>query len=293
MSEFDSLVVASENSGAIATWSDDKKKDYVALFNKRANAEIYIFRRISYEIARRANEKHFLGTPRFRELGEEIGRSNWGQQYYSGDLVAGTERSVQDLEIIVNNRVTELLKMLPSINKAMEVLDPETATKMIRRDALETEAQDLVDELNELSEDISLADIDQNMTIGQFRAHVKSIEEKRKALIEQIEAKGKEGQELERQINKTLYRGMPGISDEICEVSKKYFEKATALDQMKRRVEEQVRFGDNDAALQMLKIFEKDEITLKGDVAVQFQNSLEKLRLAVAKSRKRKSATKE
>jgi hypothetical protein len=59
-----------------------------------------------------------------------------------------------------------------------------------------------------------------------------------------------------------------------------HFEKANAFSNMSRRVCEKVQFGDSEAALELLQTFEKDEVTIREDVRVQFDRALSTLKLA-------------
>ena len=294
-------IMTGESAAAMALWTDNKKKDYVGLFKQRANASMYILRNSAQQLAHRAKEKQFLGVPRFNKLvdecqgfaGEdEIKRCGYGGYSQQDlDLWKSTyDRSQADLDAMVSERVTALLKQLPSLNAAMLILDAETHAKMIRRDELSKRGQELTDEFAEHSVDIRLSDVDQTMTIGGFRAYIKDIENKRRKILEELEENGKEGQVLERHINKALFKGLPGIGEEIENVVKELYQQSKDMGATARSVENTVLYGDCEAALAILESFKTDEKAVSTAIGKRFQNGLELLKLKLAKGSKKKKA---
>jgi len=160
-------------------------------------------------------------------------------------------------------------------------LNPDTVERMIRVEELEKQGQALYEEFEEISEDIKMSDLDQNMTIGTFRAMVKEMESKRKAILEQIDEISKEGQELQMKIDKSLFKGLPGISDEIASVVKELYAQSNDLSTTCRDVENVVLYGDNEAALKILETFKEDDRKITTDIGKRFQNGLELLKLRV------------
>jgi len=73
---------------------------------------------------------------------------------------------------------------------------------------------------------------------------------------------------------------LPGLSEAVVKLITQYTDKATAFSALNRRVAEQVQFGDSEAALSMLKSFEKDEATVSSEVREQFDQALEALKAA-------------
>jgi len=294
-----SLMVG-DSAAAMALWTDDKKKDYVNLFKMRANASMYILRQTARELAHRAKEKQFLGIPRYNKLveecahfaGEDAIQSNrhcYGHEL--ADLWRKTyDRSQADMDAIVQERVVSLLKNLPSLNAAMLILDPETHAKMLRRDEIREKGQELTDKFAEVSVDVRLSDMDQNMTIGGFRAYMKDLEGKRKAMLEQLEEIGKEGQDLERHINKALFKGLPGIGEEIESVVKELYQQSKDMGSTSRSVENTVLYGDCEAALAILESFKNDEKKVSTAIGLRFQNGLELLKLKLAGKKSKKKA---
>ena len=294
-----SLMVG-ESAAAMALWTDDKKKDYVGLFKQRANASMYILRNTARELASRAKEKQFLGVPRYNKLVEECmqfaGEDAIQGDYYNrqgnADLWRKTyDRSQVDLDAIVKQRVVSLIKQLPSLNAAMLILDAETHAKMLRRDELREKGQEITDKFAEVSVDVRLSDMDQSMTIGDFRKYMKDLESKRRAMLEELEEIGKEGQDLERHINKALFKGLPGIGEEIESVVKELYQQSKDMGSTSRSVENTVLYGDCEAALAILESFKSDEQKVSTAIGLRFQNGLEllKLRLAGKKSKKKTS----
>lgn len=292
-------LMGGESAAAMALWTDDKKKDYVGLFKQRANASMYILRETARGLANRAKEKQFLGVPRYNKLLEDcchfagedaITSNNYYDRQGTSDLWRKTyDRSQTDMDAIVKERVVEYIKQLPSLNAAMLILDAETHAKMLRRDELREKGQELTDKFGELSVDIRLSDMDQSMTIGAFRAYMKDLERKRKAMLEELEELGKEGQDLERHINKALFKGLPGIGDEIESVVKELYQQSKDMGSTSRSVENTVLYGDCEAALAILESFKNDEKKVSTAIGLRFANGLELLKLKLAKKPKKKA----
>jgi len=292
-----SLMVG-ESAAAMALWTDVKKKDYVELFKQRACASMYILRHTARELASRAKEKQFLGVPRYNKLvedcqqfaGEDAIQGDYCNRQSTSDLWRKTyDRSQADMDAIVQERVVSLIRNLPSLNAAMLILDPETHAKMLRRDEIREKGQEITDKFSEVSVDVRLSDMDQNMTIGGFRAYMKDLEGKRKAMLDQLEEIGKEGQDLERHINKALFKGLPGIGEEIESVVKELYQQSKDMGSTSRSVENTVLYGDCEAALAILESFKSDEKKVSTAIGLRFQNGLEllKLKLAGKKSKKK------
>jgi hypothetical protein len=291
-----SLMVG-DSAAAMALWTDDKKKDYVGLFKQRANASMYILRNTAKELASRAKEKQFLGVPRYNKLveeclqfaGEDAIQTNYGR--YDVDLWRKTyDRSQADLDAIVKQRVVTLIKQLPSLNAAMLILDAETHAKMLRRDELREKGQEITDKFAEVSVDVRLSDMDQTMTIGAFRAYMKDLESKRRRMLEELEEIGREGQDLERHINKALFKGLPGIGEEIENVVKELYQQSKDMGSTSRSVENTVLYGDCEAALAILESFKSDEQKVSTAIGLRFQNGLELLKLKLAGKKSKKKA---
>ena len=121
------------------------------------------------------------------------------------------------------------------------------------------------------------------MTVAQFRALVKAADKKRRELVDKLHECGKEGSRLEAVVGKRLFKGLPGLAEAVCEVITQHLERSKALDATSRRVTEQVKFGDSEAALELLRHFESDEAEVSAKVKATFTDALEKLKLAVKK----------
>jgi hypothetical protein len=110
-------------------------------------------------------------------------------------------------------------------------------------------------------------------------------------LIAKLDEIGKEGQSLDSRINKFLYNGLPGLSDAVIRVVIEYIERYTGFSALNRRVAEQVKFGDSEAAMEMLRTFEKDEVKVSSDIQGQFDAALDALKVAAKRSPAKKSLT--
>jgi hypothetical protein len=193
-------------------------------------------------------------------------------------------RSRNELEEIATKRANDLLKDLPPIQNAVRVIKPDVAEMIDKRDELLKRGQKLIDRLGELSEERSLSDSDQKMTLKQFGEHLKKCTAERKRIVLELDEIGTEDCDLERQINKALYAGIPGLSDAVVKAIASVIDRCIAFDQMGRRVHEKVMFGDNHEAMEILRTFETDETTVNDDARAKLKAAIAKL--GVAKPRK-------
>ena len=130
------------------------------------------------------------------------------------------------------------------------------------------------------------------MTIKALRKMVSDREDKRVAILAEMEKLGKEGQELEDIVARRLYKGLPGLSDAIVDVVQQNLDRAIVLDTTARRVEEKVLFGDSEAALGILQVFERDEATVGDAVKAKFSAAMEALKAATGKPARAKKGPK-
>jgi hypothetical protein len=75
------------------------------------------------------------------------------------------------------------------------------------------------------------------------------------------------------------------------EVIKSHIDRSVALDEVSRRVEEQVRFGDSEAAVSLLSHFEQDEVNIGDTIRSQLAEALNKLKISVRGPKKSKVET--
>jgi hypothetical protein len=130
------------------------------------------------------------------------------------------------------------------------------------------------------------------MTIGEFLANVKTRENERQRLIRRMNDIADEGRRLEAEISKTLFAGLPGLSEAVIDVIRNHVEQAIAFDATCRRVEEQVKFGNSAAAVELLRHFEKDELKVSEDVKARFDAALEALKVTSKSKAKKAKALK-
>lgn len=301
----------------LSTWSDDRRKDFCDTFAKRVRAARYILVHTAEILRERAESRKFISQKHHTAILKGFPRADSRTPYESGLVLSlfgdhhDLDPSAKDsyyqnrtlptvggrepgaLRLIADQRATDILKNLPPIQKAVEIIDADTAKLMDRKEKVLVQLKKLVEELDEASEPIIMEDLDQKMTIGDFRSMVKERDKKRKALCRRVKDLNEEGAEMEKTIAKKLYSGLPGLSDAVVEAIRSHIEQAFALDEMTRRVSEQVKFGDSEAAVEMLRHFEKDEITISDGVKEKFVQALEKLKLSVKKPAATKKAAKE
>lgn len=292
----DAMVVAAGTEG-ITLWSEAKKDQFVGTFKDRVRVGRYLLIRTAELVLEMAKDRRFIGGKHARKFDVESHRG----PHYRSDRMNGLfdrntdqcirnpaavgGRALPELEALAKERAISILRDLPPLKKAIQVVDPDTAKMLDRLDVLQKKGQGLKDQLDGASEPIVMSTLDQSMTIGAFRAMVKEREALRTKLVAVMNEVGKEGCELETEVAKRLYSGVPGLSDAVCNVAQNCFDKSTALDEMSRRVEEQVKFGDSEQALTLLRHFEQDELQVSASVKQQFTEALEKLKLSVKKPR--------
>ena len=274
----------------LALWSDEKRKDFSNTFAQRINVARYILIKTAAIVSTKALKRHFISEKHNKQLPEnynyppneiyDTGTNQWGYTNRTS-FVGG--RAITELDGIAEQRAEEIITQLPRLNDAVRVISPDTAKLIEKRDKLLTKGKELLERTKELSGELDLDDLDQNMTLTTFRYMVKTREKKRVALLNEMDEVGKEGQLLEGRINKFLYEGLPGLSDAVLKVIRDFVDRSTAFSALNRRVSEQVQFGDSEAAMEMLKTFEKDEAKISGDIKAQFDEALQQLKLAAKK----------
>lgn len=274
-------IVASDAD--IQGWSDEKKKDFVTTFKKRALAAQYILAQTARRMEHLSRERHFISGKHNQRLDQVASpHGEWDHhQLRIGD------RTQQELDEIANERANQILSELPSVKEAVKVIRPDVAKMMDQRDALIKKGEKLAEALQEISGDVSLADVDQDMTIGAFRKFMKDRGKKKRQIVIELDELGREGVVLESQINKALYAGLPGLTEAVIKVINQHYERVTAFEQTGRRVEERVMFGDSLAAMTMLQTFEKDEVHVSDTVRAEFKLAIGRLQLAGKKRGKK------
>ena len=285
-----SQMLAKVGTEGMALWSEANKKDFVKTFDDRVAASRYVLQVTASRALRYALEKKYLGEKQARKLYAEYNADRWNHDLISSEFsnsnaVGGRTRD--ELSKIAEDRAKEILQQLPPLHKAVQILSADLAKKITDRDTLVSQGKKLTEELVELSQPIVMGEVDQKMTIAVFRKMVKDIEKKRISLIAKINEITEEGLELDKEINKALYSGLPGLSDAVVTAIASMMEKAKALSQMNRRVGEQAMFGNSEAALELLRRFEQDETKLSDDVKLELGTAMDKLKLAVAAGKKK------
>lgn len=295
-----SLMLEKVGKEGMALWSEANKKDFVSTFNDRVVVSRYVLQQTASLALHSAVQKKYVGEKQARKLySEYAGKDNYN--YNRGSLISSDlyydnynqkqkllgGRTYEELNQIAEERSKEILRQLPPLQKAVQIVSAELAKKITKRDDIVEKGKDLTEKLVDLSQPIAMGDVDQKMTVAAFRQMIKDIEKKRNKLVSEINEMTEEGLELDKEINKALYAGLPGLSDAVVAAIASMMEKAKALSQMGRRVGEQVMFGNSDAALELLRHFEQDETKLSNDVMVELGSAMEKLKLAVASGKKK------
>jgi hypothetical protein len=282
------------NSDEMMLWTDEKRKEFVVMFHQRVKVARAILLWSAHLILDRAHTRQFIGPRHFNLLGYHPHCSFPTHELYDDrreSAVYGNPprgiggRPQEEIFEIAQQRAEEILSNLPPIKEAVRIIDPETANMIDKKEKLKKKGEELNIKLEEASVPIIMSELNPKMQIGDFLALVKEKDTHRRKLLDKLDEIGREGSELEIAISKRLFKGLPGLAEAVIDVVKNHQDRAKALDAMGRRVEEQVRFGDSDAAKDLLKHFEKDEAQISQNVKNQFAAALEKLKLLGKKKR--------
>jgi hypothetical protein len=272
-------LVKSAAGDALANWSEDKRKEYVALFQQRSESARYILNRTAGSIIDAAQKRYFISPPKAESLKGKLNET--GTSYHRNT----TDRSTEELQAIANERANEIIKSLPSVIQTFTILQPDIAVKMTERDLLESQLKKLGEQFNELPTGISMRSMDPKMTIGEFLDYIDNVAKQRDKLINQMNRIAEKGNALTREVDKALYSGVPELTKAVTEVVTKHIDKINGFAATTRRIEERVLYGDSTAALEILKTFEKDELEVGFEVKAQFQLALDTLGLTKARKK--------
>jgi hypothetical protein len=270
-------------SDAMATWSDYRRKEFCTTFEARTRAARYILAQTARIVIEKATKSHIAGVQARDEVSPDYRdaikfRIQHDQEDKNGrrnGVIGG--RSTEDLCALAEARADKILEDLPGVRKAMSILQPDVVKMIDARDALKKKGQVLLDRLNEISQPVALSDVDQNMTIGALRKFAKEREKTRRDLVTNLNEVGEEGTALDEQINKKLYKGVPGLHEAVVQVANSHMEKSKMFEEMTRRVQEKVMFGDSAAAQDLLKHFEQDELAISDAVRAELKAAVQKL----------------
>jgi len=271
----------------MATWNDDKRKEFVETFDERAIVSETILIGTASEIINIGTRRRFISAKHVNKVGRAPEITYPGNSNRYGN-VGG--RSYQELQEVAVTNAKGILRALPPLKKAVQILDADTAKMIDAKEKMEKVGQKLTDKLKEVSSDLDLDDLDQKMTIAAFRKMVKARNKMRNDLIYKLDTLGEELSEVDTKIAKKLYAGLPGLSDAIVKAIVDCYDRVKMLEQMRRRVKEQVMFGDSEAALEILRSFEKDEQELSSDVKEEFKKAMNVLKAAGKKAVKKLKA---
>lgn len=293
----------------LQTWSDDKKRDFARTFDSRVLEARYILTATAEKVQDIAERRKFISARHIKQIDRSLPfqrhvatpnmrrPSDWQTDEASTaqrEMLARC-RTIAELDQIAEQRAASIIKALPPLNKAVQLIDKDTAAMIVQRDKLQAEAQTLADELDETPTRIAMSEVDQTMTVAAFRQMITDAKSVRDAKIKRLRELAEKGVELEQAISKALFAGLPGLSDAVTETIVAHFERAMALVEIGRRVTEQVLFGDSAAAMKILSTFEHDEVKVNDEMTTKVANAMAKLRaqaLSEGKKTSKRSAKK-
>ena len=291
--ESDAAALVKSGTDNMTKWSDEKRKDFCVTFEARSRASAYILFETADKLIETAVRRQFVGEKASQKLkaafpNRKVARDGGN---YCGP-VGG--REVEELDAIAEKRAEEIFQNLPPLKAAVSLIKPAVAKKLDELDTLKAVVKKLADELDQpkYNDSIRLSQVDQKMTIADFRKMVKDRQKARHKLVERLNEKAQAACELEDEIARELFAGIPEVQDAILDVAKRHYERGLGMSSLNRRVEEYVKFGDSEAATEMVRQFERDEQATSPAIKAEFDKALEKLKLTAPMVRKQLAAKK-
>ena len=267
--------LAINDNGELNQWSESKRHDFIKTYKQRTQAAIAIAALTASKFKDRALRFHFMSAKHTAEINKKYrdldSTLRSGASYY---LARGTDRTSEELDMLGDERAKEIYKQLPPLRKAVQLIDAETTKLLNEQAALKKKAQKATDELSNLETHFDMDDY-LDLSVREFQQLIKDTEKKREKLCTTIRKCGDEGHNLETRIAKRLYKGLPGLTDACVEVIENHYDKIRGLQQLMRRVEEKVKFGDSEAAVSLLSTFEKDEIEVSASTALKIKSAMD------------------
>jgi len=280
--------IETAETGAMANWSEQKRNDFTEVYAKRTATAQCLLAMTAAIVTDQALNRHYIGQKHVRKLEKNY---PCGKNEFQYAKEAGRDRN--ELRKIAEDRAKALLKELPPLKTAVEVIDPETAAMIEELEKVTKEGQVWTDKLDELPTEVCLSE-HRDILVGEFLDNLEALENRRLKIKKRLAQCSKRARDLDITIAKNLYAGLPGIAEAVVKVLEAHYEKIIALGQLQRRVTEQVKFGDSDAALELLKGFEKDEAEVNDEMKGMMAGALTSLKQKVKEKRasKKKSTKK-
>lgn len=293
ISRDDSMVQVNISTEEMHSWSEPKRHEFVRLYKQRQRIAQQLLFMTARSVQSIAIAKKFLGADRTVSIPAPP-RTCWhNQEAEEGTIDRQGNyygRPWEELERIAGERAEGILRELPPVKKALQLVLPDIVELMDQVEALKKKGQALHDKYTALVEPIEVRELDQSMTLGDFRKLLSTREDDADKTLRELRKISDEAQGIQRSIDKRLYRGIPEIGPAVEKVIKAYVERGQALSELGRRVEERVLFGDNAAAVELLQQFEKDEVQVSDGVKAEFASALSALKLRKAQLAPKKGA---
>jgi len=282
----------------MASWDTPRRLAFVKTLKERGNVHAALAMLEVEALLAIAESRHFISRKHRNEISEKTAKShfrldNWQNllNYYGtrdsrGYMQPSQEfcgRSKSELGQIAGDSAKAIAKNLPKLADAVRVIDAVTADKIDEARKLRTQLDTHEATLKELTTPLVLTEFakeNPKALASEFVSIVEGRAAKAKTLVETMNGLGEKGMELQTQIDKALYEGLPGLSEAVVELAVEKIKSVSAMPQMMRRVSETVQFGDSTQATAMLSTFEKDGLKLDDSIKEKFAAAMEKLRTA-------------
>lgn len=277
------------------SWSDEKKNEFCNLFKKRVRVSQFVLICVAREILNKALHSYMVGVRKNGELNKAISDLPELDDYSHSGHASGSwervgDRDKSELMEIARTQAKQILQDLPKMADVVAVIDKTTSERMQQKEAILKECNQLRDELVEVVEPISMSSMVEDnpkITLKEFLGIIKKREERRDYLVSTIDRKVSDGIRLEKEIAKALYKGLPGLSEAVSKTILDLVEQVRLLDTTTRQVEEKVKFGDCEAALEILNHFGENEIQSRSEISERFKQALANLGLNSGKKNRR------
>ena len=265
---------------AMASWDTARRQMFNQTLAQRAASNRAVLLGSAHKVLEAARSRRFISQGQYAKAFETLPRFDLWRAH------EGTGRTREDLASVIEERAKDIINQMPSLKEALRVMAPQLLKPLAEKEKLNAAAQRLYDAYAAKSRPLKMSELDQSMTLAQFRALVVKTEKERDALLKRLNDVSEKLHAIEKTVAEALVKGVPQLSDEIVAAAQQQAKRAEELLVMSRRVGEQVMFGDSKAAQDILKEYEADEKKVSEDFKATFAAALEKLKLGKGRGRK-------
>lgn len=273
------------SSDAMHTWDTERRKLFDQTLRKRASANNAVLKASAMRVLMAARHRRFISETQFQRAHAEISSAAIESLEVAAQV---SGRTPEELMKVADERAKDIINQMPTLKEALRVMAPHLVKPLAEKDGLSEELHTLDKTYVEQSKQIVMSEVDQSMTLGQFRQLIVDREKAREKTHARMKTLADKLTTLERQIAEVLVKGVPELADEILKTAHAQVERALELGQMSRRIGESVMFGDSESAQKILAEYESDELKTSAEFKTMFSKALERLQLKGPKATTKK-----